>query len=88
QQKREDSYINESSLSFCLLSDMLTIVSVIFSFEKTSPVARYFQKKVILKPCGFSDILFAHKLAKQISLGVSRITLRSHRTRRRRIELA
>ena len=31
QQKREDSYINESSLSFCLLSDMLTKVSVIFS---------------------------------------------------------
>ncbi|MBQ6818916.1 MAG: hypothetical protein IJP35_04835, partial [Clostridia bacterium] len=86
-EKRRFVFCNESSLSFCLLSDMLTKVSVIFSFEKTSPVARYFQKKVILKPCGFSDILFAHKLAKQISLGVSRITLRSNQTRRRRIEL-
>jgi len=31
QTKREDSYINESSLSYCLLSDILTKVSVIFS---------------------------------------------------------
>ena len=42
---------------------------------------------VILKPYGFSDILFAIKLAKQIPLGVSRISLRSNRTRRRRIKL-
>ena len=35
-----------------------------------------------------SDILFALKLAKQISLSDSRISLRSNRTRRRRIELA
>ena len=35
-----------------------------------------------------SDILFAHKLAKRIPLGVSRISLRSNITRRRRIELA
>jgi len=43
---------------------------------------------VILKPYGFSDILFARELAKRISLGVSRISLQSNRTRRRRIELA
>ena len=30
QQKREDSYHNESSLSFCLISDMLALVSVLF----------------------------------------------------------
>jgi len=30
---------------------------------------------VILKPCGFSDILFAPKLAQQISLGTSPISL-------------
>jgi hypothetical protein len=36
---------------------------------------------VILRPYGFSDILFALKLAKQISLGVSRISLRSNITR-------
>jgi len=50
--KREDSYHNESSLSFRLLSDMLTNVSVIFSFENPSPMARYFKKKVILSPFG------------------------------------
>ena len=27
------------------------------------------KSKVILKPCGFSDILFAPKLAKRITLG-------------------
>jgi hypothetical protein len=31
---------------------MLTIVSVIFSFENFSSMARYFQKKVILNPLG------------------------------------
>ena len=35
-----------------------------------------------------ANILFAPKLAKQISLGASRISLRSNTTRRRRIELA
>ena len=47
-------------------------------------------------PCGqwycsvtpHSNILFAHKLAKRIPLGVSRISLRSNITRHRRIELA
>jgi len=43
---------------------------------------------VILKPYGFSDILFATKLAQRISLGVSRISLRSNTTRRRRIKPA
>ena len=42
--------LNESSLPFCPLSDMLTVVSVIFSFENSSPMARYFEKKVILSP--------------------------------------
>ena len=58
------------------VSDMLTKVSVIFSLCESD-----------IKSFGLSDILFAPKLAKQISLGVSRITLRSNRTRRRRIEL-
>ena len=58
------------------VSDMLTKVSVIFSLCESD-----------IKSLGLSDILFAPKLAKQISLGVSRITLRSNRTRRRRIEL-
>jgi len=40
---------------------------------------------VILKPCGFSDILFAFKLAKRIPLGASRVSLRSNITRHRRI---
>ena len=51
-EKRRFVSCNESSLSFCLLSDMLTKVSVIFSFENSSPMARYFQKKVILNPTG------------------------------------
>ena len=46
---------------------MLTKVSVIFSFENSSPIARYFKESDI-KPYGFSDILFARKLAKQITL--------------------
>ena len=40
-------------------SDMLTKVSVIFSFKNSSLIARYFKKKVILKPYGFSVILSA-----------------------------
>jgi len=43
---------------------------------------------VILKPYGFSGILFALKLAKRIPLGASRISLRSNITHHRRIELA
>ena len=58
QQKREDSFLDESSLSFCLLSDMLTKVSVIFLLCKSD-----------IKPYGFRGILFARKLAKQITLG-------------------
>ena len=58
------------------VSDMLTKGSVIFSLCESD-----------IKSFGLSDILFAPKLAKQISLGVSRISLRSNRTRRRRIEL-
>ena len=41
--------------------------------------------KVILMLYSFSDIIFAPKLAKQISLGVSRISLQSNITRQRRI---
>ena len=40
-----------------------------------------------IKAYGFSDILFALKLAKRISLGASRISLQSNKTRRRRIKL-
>jgi len=50
---------------------MLTKVSVIFSLCESD-----------IEALRFRDILFAHKLAKQISLGVSRITLRSNITRR------
>ena len=50
---------NESSLSFCLYSDMLTAVSVIFSLCESD-----------IQSVGLSDILFAAKLAKRISLGV------------------
>ena len=42
---------NGSSLSFYLFSDMLTIVSVIFSLCERD-----------IKPSGLSDILFAHNL--------------------------
>ena len=57
---------------------------VIFRLRRSDIIATAI---VILKPYGFSDILFALKLAKQISLGVSRISLRSNRTRPRRIKL-
>ena len=42
----------ESALSFCLYSDMLTDVSVIFSHGESG-----------IKPIGLSDILFAYNLA-------------------------
>ena len=61
------------------------VSQVIFRLRRSDIIAAAI---VILKPCGFSDILFAIKLAKQISLGASRISLRSNRTRLRRIELA
>ena len=57
---------------------------VIFQLRRSDMIACAI---VILKPYGFSDILFAIKLAKQIPLGASRISLRSNRTRRRRIKL-
>ena len=40
-----------------------------------------------MKACGFRVILFAIKLAQRISLGESRISLQSNRTRQRRIKL-
>ena len=58
---------------------------VIFRLRRSDIIAAAI---VILKPYGFSDILFARELAKRIPLGVSRISLRSNTTRRRRIELA
>ena len=58
---------------------------IFFAFAKSDIIATAI---VILKPCGFSDILFALKLAKRIPLGASRISLRSNITRHRRIELA
>ena len=51
---------------------------VIFRLRRSDIIATAI---VILRPYGFSDILFALKLAKQISLGVSRISLRSNITR-------
>ena len=39
--------------------------------------------KVILKPCGFSEVLFTSKLPKAILLGISRISLPSNTTRRK-----
>ena len=41
------------------------------------------KSKVILKPCGFSDILFAYKLPKAITLVARQISLRSNITRRK-----
>ena len=77
QKQKKRRFVLITSLLFLLsVSDMLTKVSVIFSLCESD-----------IKSFGLSDILFAPKLAKQISLGVSRITLRSNRTRRRRIEL-
>ena len=64
---------------------LLCFLVIFFALAKSDIIACAI---VILKPCGFSDILFAHKLAKRITLGVSRISLRSNITRRRRIELA
>ncbi len=52
---------------------------IFFAFAKSDIIATAI---VILKPCGFSGILFALKLAKRITLGVSRISLRSNITRR------
>ena len=58
---------------------------IFFAFAKSDIIATAI---VILKPCGFSGILFALKLAKRIPLGASRIALRSNITRHRRIKLA
>ena len=43
---------------------------IFFAFAKSDIIATAI---VILKPCGFSDILFALKLAKRIPLGICRI---------------
>ena len=86
-EKRRFVFCNESSLSFFLLSDMLTIVSVIFSFENTSPVARYFQKKVILSPLDLVIFYSPINLRSKYHSAESRISLRNNITRRRRIEL-
>ena len=51
---------------------------IFFAFAKSDIIATAI---VILKPCGFSGILFALKLAKRIPLGASRISLRSNITR-------
>ena len=56
--RKEKIRILTSLLFFCLHSDMLTFVSVIFSLCEGD-----------IKPYGFNDILFARKLAKQITLG-------------------
>ena len=57
---------------------LLCFLVIFFAFAKSDIIAIAI---VILKPYGFSDILFALKLAKQISLGVCRISLRSNITR-------
>ena len=87
QQKREDSYLNESSLSVFLICDMLTKVSVIFSL-KIPRLWRDILKESDIEALRLQRYSIRHKLAKQISLGISRITLRSNRSRHRRIELA
>jgi hypothetical protein len=43
--KKRRFVYRESSLAFCPNSDMLTKVSVIFSFENFSLMARYFKRK-------------------------------------------
>ena len=72
----------QNSVKLSLFSAFLVIF---FAFAKSDIIATAI---VILKPCGFSGILFALKLAKRIPLGASRISLRSNITRHRRIELA
>ena len=49
-------------------SDIVRRVSQLYSF-RIPRQRRDISKRVILKPCGFSDILFAHKLPKAISPG-------------------
>ena len=50
------------------LSLFSAFLVIFFAFAKSDIIATAI---VILKPCGFSGILFAMKLAKRISLGVS-----------------
>ena len=79
--RRESNAVTKSreALSFS------AFLVIFFAFAKSDIIATAI---VILKPCGFSGILFAMKLAKRIPLGASRISLRSNITRHRRIELA